>query len=182
MESIDDINKRLVDRYGKDVSLNNPNYRIVNTRGLTEHRYGTFRDYDDNRTFIREVSEVREVEKYPFYEDSWVLEKLTPNLANAELIAKVSYEPIWVFGQAGSDKNPNWRAVVLLVNASKFVDRVKKSPQDIKDEEIAQFEKERVLCKEILKNESTLLDGYSGSLMDGSAVTVASDNLQPKVN
>jgi hypothetical protein len=106
MESVEEINRRLVDRFGKDVALNNPNYRVVNTAGLTEHRLGTFTDLDSNGNFIREVREVREVEKYPYYENSWVLERLSPNLVNPELIAKVSYEPIWVFGEANSDPTP----------------------------------------------------------------------------
>lgn len=178
MESIEDINTRLKDRFGTEISLGNPNYRIINTRGLTEHRYSTFRDHDESGNFIREVSEVREVEKYPFYEDSWVLEKLVPNLGNSELIAKVSYEPLWVFGQAGSDRHPIWRAVEMLVNASKFVDRIKKSPSDIKDEEIAQFERERIICKQMLQNDSPYL---ATALKDGYAVTVASDHLQPAI-
>lgn len=176
MESVDDINQRLIDHYGRDVGLGNPNYRIVNTKGLTEHRFGTFRDHDDSGNFIREVSEVRETEKYPFYEDAWVLEKLSPNIRNAELIAKVSYEPVWVFGQAGSSPHPIWRAVQLLVNATKFVDRVKQSPSDIRDAELKQFEKERIICKQILQNESPYL---ASALKDGYAVTVASDHLQP---
>lgn len=179
MESVEEMNQRLIDRYGKDVSLNNPNYRLINTAGLTEHRRGIFRDYDENGNFIREVTEVREVEKYPFYPDSWVLETLAPNLANEELLTRVSYEPVWVFGQAGSVSYPIWRAVELLVNSHKFVQRVIKSPQDLKDEEVAAFEKERELCKQIIKNESPYI---AGMLADGHAVTVASDHLEPKVD
>lgn len=176
MESVVDINNRLADKYGLDVSLGNPNYRIVNSRGLTEHRFGTFRDYDDNGNFIREIAEVREVLKYPYYEDAWVLEALQPNLANSELIVKASYEPLWVFGAAGSSPHPIWRAVELLVNTHKFMRRVIKSPSDIKDEEMAQFEKERIICKQILQNEAPYL---ASALKDGYAVTVASDHLQP---
>lgn len=177
MESIEDINKRLADRFGRDISLNNPNFRIVNTKGLTEHRYGTFRDYNSEGVFLREVSEVREVEKYPHYDSLWVLEKLTPNTSNSELITKVSYEPVWIFGAAGSSPHPIWRAVEMLVNAALFINRIRQSPQDIKDAEMAQFEKERSICKQMLQNDHPYM---ASALKDGYAVTVATDNLQPK--
>lgn len=176
MESVEEINKRLSDNYGKDVGLSTPNYRIVKAETQTEHRYSTYRDHDDNGIFIREVKEVREVPKYPFYEGAWILEALQPNGGNPELLTKVSYEPIWVFGQAGSDPTPIWRAVEMLVKAHKMVDRVKKSPQDLKDEEIAKIAKERIICKQIIQNETPYM---ASALKDGYAVTVASDHCEP---
>jgi hypothetical protein len=176
MESVEDINNRLVDRYGRSVDSNNPNYRIVKAEHQLERRYGVFRDYDDNGIFIREVAEVREVEKYPGYTGRWILEALQYNNANPELLTKVSYEPLWVFGEAGSDPIPVWRAVDLTVHSHKFVERIKKSPSDIRDEEIAQFEKERVICKQILQNEVPYM---ASALKDGYAVTVASDHCEP---
>lgn len=169
MESIEDINKRLVERFGKSVSLDNPKYRVINTAGLTELRYGTFEDYAGD-TYLRTVTEVREVPKYPFYENHWVLEALQGNDNNTELVTKISYEPIWVFGAANSDPNPIWKAVELLVHTHLFA-RSKNTLtlKDIDAAELRQYIKEKALFKDILQNDSPYI---AGAIHDGAAVVV----------
>jgi hypothetical protein len=171
-EPVDLINSRLADFYGRDVSLDNPNYRIVWSTDQFEHRKGTYEDYDENGTFIRRVQEVRYVEKYPFYPNRWILESLQFNELNPELFTKISYEPLWVFGEAGSDPQPLWRAVQLIVNISKAVEKVKRTQKDLDEEEFQKVQKERQLFKEILQNESPYI---AGALKDGAAVVVPSN-------
>lgn len=172
MESVAEINRKLIDHYGKDVGSNQPNYRVIKSTGLTETRFGTFRDHSSEGIFLREVSEIRETLKYPFDQDAWVLEVLTVNSGNSELKTATSYEPLWIFGNNNSERYPIWRAVDYLVRGSKMIDRIIKSPQDIKDEELKSIEDEKKLFKIWLQNESPYI---AGALYDGAAVTVPSN-------
>ena len=68
------INKWLVDNYGKTVE-GYPLFRVLWTTGITEFRKSRFIDYEGD-SVIRDVLETREVLKYPFAQDRWVLEKI----------------------------------------------------------------------------------------------------------
>jgi len=175
-EPIEVINQRLVDHYGKDVVSGNPHYRIVWSDHQFEVRRGIFTDLDEHGNFIREVEEIRQCEKYPFYPGRWIMEAIVYNTFNPELVGgfnQESYEPLWVFGEVKSCPYPLWRAVVVLVNMHKFVqnEKRKKTPADWTAEELEQIEKERRLCKEILQDASPYIPGMLNS---GSAVVVPS--------
>jgi hypothetical protein len=100
MVPLEHINNQLKFTFGQDISSSRPMFRIVFSDDEREHRHGTWEDYDRNGTKIREVTETREVPKYPWIKGFYVLEHLVavPEINMQELAGKkVSYEPIWVF-------------------------------------------------------------------------------------
>ena len=69
---VNNINKRLRS-YGLN-QYDEPNFRVVFSDDQTERRKGTFNDYHGN-LFIRSVTEVREVPKYPWIKGKWIIER-----------------------------------------------------------------------------------------------------------
>jgi hypothetical protein len=94
------INRKLEDDYGKMIDGNYPLFRVIWSTNVTEKRYSEFTDFIDD-TPIRNVREVREVLKYPFAQDRYILEKITPITNEAKAMGLVdgnySYEEIYVF-------------------------------------------------------------------------------------
>lgn len=112
--TIDEINQKLIDRYGKDL-YGNPKYRVVWSNGQTEKRVGVFNEFY-GKIFIRQVSGLREVRKYPYIQDRWVLEKSFPNPYRDEVESNITFEPIWTFSDfQGNYVYPEWRAIELLI-------------------------------------------------------------------
>lgn len=167
---IDNINRRLADNYGLDIGSNNPKFRIVWSTAQREVRFGTYTDLSDSGTFLREVTEARNVEKYPFNPDAWVLERLQGNDNNKELVARISYEPIWIYGAANSDPNPDWEHTIRLVHANLFIEKRKTlTESDLKDIEDKKFLKEKQLFKIMIQNDSEYL---VGALVSGAAISL----------
>jgi len=117
MFSLKRTNAILAERFGTDL-LNNPNYRLSWSTKETEIRRGNFPI--GNTGILSTEKENREVPKYPFFKDRWVLEKKcelppTPELPVAAMHG-YSYEPIFVFQDShGNYLEPVWRAIELLV-------------------------------------------------------------------
>jgi len=156
MDSIEEINKKLAEEYGNDLVLNLPKYRLVWTTNQLEKRFGIFRVFTETGIFLREECEVKEVRKYPFsYEDMWVLEAIMSTTGNPylEMVTSWSYEPVWIFGAANSDRQPIWRAVRLLVRNHIYGDpnARTRSPSELEDEEASRMQKEKATFKEMLK-------------------------------
>lgn len=74
--TVEDINQRLkiygVNGYGS------PIFRVVFSDEQLEKRWGTFRDHHSKIILIREIREVREVQKYPWIKEKWILERWIP--------------------------------------------------------------------------------------------------------
>ncbi len=104
------LNKWLVDHYGKTID-GLPLFKVTWSTGITEKRYGEFHDYMGD-IFIRCVREVREVLKYPYAQNRWILEKirLVSNEVQREygIETKFTYEPIYTF----QDKDGNYLPLV----------------------------------------------------------------------
>ena len=177
MESVTEINSRLKDLYGLDVSVSLPNYRIVWTtfQYETRHNEAGFDIYSEEGRFLRTEYGPKEVEKYPLFDDMWVLEVLMPKPAVVEKILvddkKYSYEPLFIFGAGGSNAYPIWRAVDFLVRAHRFKINVmeKKTPKDLLIEEMKAIAKEKEICKQFLSNENPPL---ATALSAGEAIVV----------
>jgi hypothetical protein len=73
-----------------------PNYRIIWSTAVTEKRHGVFNDFY-GKIFVRTYEGVREVIKYPYDQDRYILERLEDARGNRELIEPYSYEPLYVF-------------------------------------------------------------------------------------
>jgi len=95
------INTWLVDKYGRSVE-GLPYWRVVWTTNLTEKRNGKFREHTTSGIFLREVTGVQEVLKYPYDKDRWVLEQLVAIDPKSDVAKELvqnswSYEPFYVF-------------------------------------------------------------------------------------
>lgn len=116
METIDTLNKRLVDHYGIDSDTGRPIFRIVWANDQTEKRM--VGELDTGILLL--YPEVREVKKYPYLKDLYVLERLVvvPDVNAHELpTSKLSYEPLWAFRDS-RDRflYPIWDAAQLVVD------------------------------------------------------------------
>lgn len=168
-DTIDALNRKLADTYGLDIASDNPRYRIVWADHQLEYRKGTFEDHSDEGIFLREVTEVRQVQKYPLYPETWILEKLQNNVSNPELMSKRSFEPIWVYGAANSDPNPDWPHTAIIVNSDLYIKRKQMTKSDYEDAADKKFIAEKALFKTMIQDQSEYL---VGALVSGAAVSV----------
>lgn len=108
MESIDSLNRQLIDLYGIDTITGQAIWRIVWSDDQFEKRYATYTDFTPNGLFIREVTELREVPKYrQWVHHKHILERLVliPETNMIELPGqRVSYELLYTFQD--KDSNP----------------------------------------------------------------------------
>lgn len=127
---VEAINKWLASNYGSFDGQ--PKFRLSFANDQMEKRLGTFVDYIPNtNVFLREVTEVREVKKYPElnFKDCYILEKLVPNY-HRNIPGKLSYEAIWSYDKRlpdGSIKHPTFEAIQFFMKASQ--DGPKKTAQ-----------------------------------------------------
>lgn len=97
-----------------------PLYRIVWSDFQTEIRYGRFREFM-GKLFLREFIGTKEVPKYNFLSERWVLERwLLPELVYTPELpgsSQGSYEPIYVFqDKHGNYLPPNLKAAEFVVS------------------------------------------------------------------
>jgi len=91
------INKLLIEKFGVDTVTGLPMWRVAWAPDQYNKRRGTFRDFTEGGIFIREVTEVREVPKYPHLRGLYILELLQgiPTINEKDLpTARISYECI----------------------------------------------------------------------------------------
>ena len=118
-ESIELINTQLKDHFGRDVVNGLPNWRVVWSNDQYEKRFGEWNDYTKEGIFIRTVTEIREVPKYGWIKEKWVLEKLcvVPEIHKDEIGDKISYEPLHVFeDRNGFPLAPKFIACKFLID------------------------------------------------------------------
>jgi len=145
----------LLSAFGKDIADDRNIFRLVWSGTLREKRLGTFSDWYGH-IFVREVTEVREILKYPDDQDRWVLEKLVVNLSNPELLDKMLYEPVWIFRNSdNSFQQWNWRAIEYIIRQIFFPPEKRSEAQMERDEESAKL-KETALYRDILDDQGRL--------------------------
>lgn len=114
MDRVESINESLRDLYGIDTETGKPIFRVVWAPEQTEKRLTKHTD-----SGIELLNpEVRELPKYQWIPDAYVLERLVlvPDISKKELpTSHQSYEPLWVF----IDKNGF--PVPPILQACKFV-------------------------------------------------------------
>lgn len=122
------LNKQLEKEYGLGFSENGlqmgagnrPLWRIVWSLEQTERRLGTYRDFiPGTNILLREVTEIREVPKYPWVKPRWLLEKLMyapcPDLP--ETLDKPHYELIYVYQNLADEfVMPVWELTKFLID------------------------------------------------------------------
>lgn len=163
------INKQLLDTFGKPVALDKPHFRIVWSTDQLEKCYRENAVFTESGIFLRNEKGVSEGPKYPMFENKWVLERLYQTAGNPYLeeVVPYSYEPVWVFGSANSNPDPNWKAVLFMLNGMLFSKKKFLTAADVKLLEIEQIAQEKAKFKEMLKDDSPYI---AGMLKSGSAV------------
>ena len=114
MESIDTLNRRLIDEFGTDSNTNQPMFRIVFSDDQTEKVRVDETDEGIQLLF----PEMREIKKYSYIKSMYVLERLVvvPDMNKKEMLGlKLSYEPVWTY----CDENRN--SIPPIWPATKFV-------------------------------------------------------------
>jgi hypothetical protein len=118
-ETIESLNRQLIDLYGVDTLTGQAMWRIVWSEDQYEMIHGTFSDFTEGGLYIRTVTETRKVKKYlNFTTDRYILERLVlvPEINANELVAsKLSYEPLWTFENGKGEYLPP------KLNACKFI-------------------------------------------------------------
>ena len=112
-----EINQYLKDNYGTTLE-GHPKFRVVWSGNLTEKRFGTFNEHTEGGIFLREVTGVQTVPKYPFSSDRWVLEHFEglDDTTQKELVEnKYSYEPLYVFQDAKGNFLPLKRDICEII-------------------------------------------------------------------
>ena len=143
MDEITIINERLELYYGHELD-GRPRYRVVWSTHQQERRVGEFNEFY-GEIFLRSFTGMKDVPKYPYDADRWVIEKLF-YIPNPEIIAEKpgSYEPIYVLKDGLGQFLPlNWKAVELVVNyAEKKPVGIKLTDSDWSDQEKEEIESE----------------------------------------
>jgi hypothetical protein len=122
LSELEVINKHLIDKYGFAVDGNHPKFRMVWSTDQKEQRLGTFKEHTKGGIFLREVTGVQEVPRYPFDKDRWVLEHLcylNPNgVVAKELVNnKFSYEPLRILKDKDGNFLPlNLNAIEIFIH------------------------------------------------------------------
>ena len=154
---IDDFNKKLKDVYSSEVFSGRPIFRLVFSNDYREKRLGEFVDTDSNNNFVRRVTEVRDMLKYPYLKDTWILEKLVwmgglnPELPEAK---GYSYECIWAFvNKHGEPLYPHYHIVEMIINSLLNGKVERKTDAHWDAEEREKMEREEAEYFEILKEE-----------------------------
>lgn len=172
---IDIINERLIRKYGNDLT-GRARFRLVwNTKDYTETRRGTFRDFDSNDIFIREVTEVRTVPKYETWLDYYILEMLNEfNSTPDDIFNYNRYEMLYVFKKKDGTAQLEmaWLPVQFLIEsllAGRDIAKKQNTLRHHAEEYIKAGEREKKLFFEILDNENPYIPGLLAD-KGGSAV------------
>jgi hypothetical protein len=113
--------------------------------------------------------EVREVRKYPYLKDLYVLERLVviPDINKNELpVSKLSYEPLWAYrDNRNNPLPPIWTATKFIIDTlyaalgkkslRKYVDSEKNTTIEGKEQRITE------MCEELFGNETDAGDALA---------------------
>ena len=158
-ETIVNLNKRLRDYFGYFDGIQ-PNYRIVWADDQLEKRLVDCTPEGMQLLY----PEVREVKKYNYIKERYLLEKLVPvsELNAHELVDELSYECIWNFeDQYGFPLPPKWEAIEFILDT--LHKQMGKKAIYKEPEKTVESEKERIdgLIEDLFGNETSVGDALS---------------------
>jgi len=157
-QDIQDINTQLERHFGIHTETGRPIWRISWSNDQYEKRWT---DYDDKGKAL-EFPEVRELPKYQWIRNRWILERLVSALDQKDLVTKLSYEVAWVYkDRFGEYIVPVFEAAKFVVDIiyakegkkpfPKYIDRESKEPIEAQKERIDK------LVEELFGDESDLM-------------------------
>ncbi len=115
MESIEMLNERLLNNYGKFEFV--PLWRVVYSDDQFEKRLSWFTD----EGFQLLTPVMKELPKYKqWIHNKYLLERAmpVPMINEQELTGKISYEPVWVFEDGhGNPLPPKWEVIQLVIHS-----------------------------------------------------------------
>lgn len=148
------INDKLELYYGRELD-GRPRYRVVWSTNLTERRVGEFNEFYGS-IYLRTTIGVKEVPKYPYDRDRWILEKLF-YVKNKEILAEKpgSYEPVYVFkGPSGEFLPLAWKVVDMIVGfAEARPVGIKLTDKDWSAQEQQEIDKETEYFEDVLSDQ-----------------------------
>jgi hypothetical protein len=159
VEKVESLNRQLTDEYGLDSSTGRSIFRIVWANDQLEKRLTD--TLDSGIQLLYPI--VREVKKYSYLKDFWVLERLVvvPDINKSELpTSKLSYEPVWAYRD---DHNqavpPTWEGTKFIVDTL-YAALGKKSLAKYTEEPESQLREKRVqkLQEELFGDETEIGD------------------------
>lgn len=160
MEPITTLNQRLIDHYGIDSETSQPIFRIVWAADQVEKR---MMDTLDSGVVLL-YPQVREVKKYSYLKDVYVLEQLVvvPEFQQRELAdIKLSYEPVWAYKDERDEPLPPlWEPTKLIIDTL-YAALGKKSLRKYVDPDATEGAKEERVTKlhqELFGNETEECD------------------------
>lgn len=115
------INILLKDKYGIDTVSGLAMWRVAWAQDQYEKKYGIYDDHTPSGVYLRTVTEVREVPKYPYLRGLYILENLQaiPIMNAAELpSATLSYEGMYPFKHKITEKYlpPKWEMCEFVID------------------------------------------------------------------
>lgn len=154
MTYIEEINSHIKERFGYDFR-DRPAYRVVWSDSQTEKRRGPHEKWYGS-IFLGYEFGVKEVKKYDFIQERWVLEKLFPNNFDSSGIwSDITYEPLYVFQTPqGEYLEPTLRAAHLLCW---WAQNPKQRKRDFKAEAQEKIEKEIEYFTDYLNDKHSFL-------------------------
>lgn len=132
------------------------NFRVVWSDKQLENRHGTYNEFT-GALFVRTFVGVREVPKYPFIKERWVLERWAPpSLAyNPELPDSThgSYEPVFVYQTENGEYLPlneeiTLKIVQALLHPLMSGDRASRDRTEAENNEAKQYQEDLDLMEE----------------------------------
>jgi hypothetical protein len=152
MERIETLNQRLIDHFGLDSDTGRAMFRITWANDELEKRKVLESEFGVTLLF----PEVREVRKYPYLKDLYVLERLVvvPDINKDELpTQKLSYEPLWAYrDDDGHPLPPLWTPTKFVIDTlyaalgkkslRKYVDSEKNTTIEGKEQRITELHAE----------------------------------------
>lgn len=159
METLEVINRRLLDYFGRFGTTDLPRYRVVWSTDEIEKRWTAH----TREGFLLPQPEVRELPKYrQWANDKWILEKCAavPEFVETDQVEPYSFEPLWVFDHIDSRAIlPKWEAIELIIDeVHAAMGRPKVRKYSSPDDQEAQEKRINKIKDELFGNETDVTD------------------------
>lgn len=179
-ETIETINRQLIEHFGVDTITGDPIWRVVWSEDQFEKRLS------NHSAFGIELLTpiVIEAPKYrQWIREKYVLERLVlvPDINHSELLdKKVSYEPIWVFQDGRENYLPPKFEVAKIVVDTIYAAQGKKSLAKYKDPDADCADPEIAVAKQRAKVDQLMLEMYGDESSFGGALVYGEGIAMPQ--